>query len=423
MSISGWGIHRPFTNGRNGMVALPGTLGKADLLVSRRDYVTNRARADDRSPIDTQSHQRWLLVRVKPADATLAARGCERSKAMVRLDDDVVTMGSGAGGSLTRTQPKTMPSGPVLRQRRPNVIPLAVRQDRATELQRGVVFALATSDDLPSVMPGVVERIRWLTAVARVEWWVVSDHGSYELAAAAGIADGDRRDLPVGPAGAFVLYGDAIDPALESWLVSLGPLIRRRLADERLEEAAVRLARRNQELEDFAALVAHELKAPLQAALVAADPSPLVGDALDLVDTLLALAGSEPPGADDAGAAAWLDDVLHDLGTGLVLTSAVTTTLPISRGSLRVILRNLLANAVAARAGHVHVATERTEAGWELRVDDDGVGLGDADGYVSGSGLGLSLCRRLAARFGGVLDLAPASGVGTRATLRFTPAP
>jgi signal transduction histidine kinase len=344
---------------------------------------------------------------------------------MVRLDDDAVMMGPEVSGSPACVQPQTVRSRRGVRQRAQNVIPLPVRQGRAEELQRAILFALATADDLASVMPGVVERIRWMTGLSRVEWWVASDVGSFELAAATGVAAGDRRDLPVGPAGTFVLYGDPIDPGLGSWLVSLGPLVRRRLADERLEEAAVKLARRNQALEDFAALVAHELKTPLQAALVAADPSRLVGDALDLVDTLLALAGSEPPAGDDACATEWLDEVLRDLGSGLEVTSGVTTTLPIPLGPLRVILRNLLANAVAARAAHVHVVTERTQAGWELRVDDDGVGLGDGngDGYASGSGLGLSLCRRLAARFGADLELTPGCGGGTRAMLRFAQAP
>ena len=52
-------------------------------------------------------------------------------------------------------------------------------------------------------------------------------------------------------------------------------------------------------------------------------------------------------------------------------------------------------------------------------VDDDGFGLADVDSYTAGSGLGLSLCRRIAARFGGVLELAARPSGGTRATLEF----
>src|ERR1700683_2214637 len=56
---------------------------------------------------------------------------------------------------------------------------------------------------------------------------------------------------------------------------------------ERLAETTMLLARRNEELEDYAALVAHELKTPLLAAISAPDPTPWIQDALELVDTLL----------------------------------------------------------------------------------------------------------------------------------------
>jgi len=54
-----------------------------------------------------------------------------------------------------------------------------------------------------------------------------------------------------------------------------------------------RLARRNSALEDFASLVAHELKTPLQLALLSEDPSGDVERALDLVDAILEVACSE----------------------------------------------------------------------------------------------------------------------------------
>ncbi len=91
--------------------------------------------------------------------------------------------------------------------------------------------------------------------------------------------------------------------------------------------------------------------------------------------------------------------------------------------SLRVILRNLLRNAVAAGARRVDVAAVRTSGSWRLIVDDDGVGLAAVDSYTAGSGLGLSLCRRIVGRYGGVLELAPRPADGTRATLQPAGAP
>jgi signal transduction histidine kinase len=67
----------------------------------------------------------------------------------------------------------------------------------------------------------------------------------------------------------------------------LAPVLRRRWTEERLAQQAVRLARGNQALGDFAALVAHELKTPLELARLQDDLSVGVERALELVDVLL----------------------------------------------------------------------------------------------------------------------------------------
>ena len=202
-------------------------------------------------------------------------------------------------------------------------------------------------------------------------------------------------------------------------LTSLTPIIRRRAAEERLARTTMELARRNEALEDFAALVAHELKTPLQAALFADDPSHPIEEALDLVDDLLESARSEPGGRTFTCTAEVLEQVAGDFRTEVDITSELATALPLPCGPLRVVLRNLIANALAAGARHVHVAAERSPRSWRLLVDDDGVGLADVGSYSTGSGLGLSLCRRIVARFGGALQLAQRPSGGTRATLEF----
>ena len=180
-------------------------------------------------------------------------------------------------------------------------------------------------------------------------------------------------------------------------------------------ELLEQLARRNEALEDFVALVAHELKTPLHAALFADDPSKLVEEALDLVDELLEAASDERPFA-------LVAECLDEIASQVEVSSDVTTTLPLPPGPLRVILRNLLSNAAAAGAGQAHVSAGRSGRSWRLVVDDDGVGLDAPHHYAAGSGLGLSLCRRIAARFGGVLELAPRPSGGARATLEFAEA-
>jgi len=302
-----------------------------------------------------------------------------------------------------------------------NAIELPVRQEfkERDSLEPDMVLALATADDLASGMDAVVGRIRRDSGAARAEWWAEDDHGALELVAVDGIARGGCQSLPLGPAGVFVLHGGRLDRQVELALISLTPIIRRRAAEERLARTTIELARRNEALEDFAALVAHELKTPLQAALVADDPSRPVEEALNLVDGLLEAAQNERDEREFTPVAECLDHAVADLRAEVEITVDLATTLPLPPGPLHVILRNLLSNAVAAGARHVHVAATPASRSWRLLVDDDGVGLAEPGRYTTGNGLGLSLSRRIADRFGGALELAPRPSGGTRATLEF----
>jgi signal transduction histidine kinase len=190
-------------------------------------------------------------------------------------------------------------------------------------------------------------------------------------------------------------------PAADPWQVA-----------DQLASQAARLARRNEALEDFVSLVAHELKAPLNAALLQENKQAAVEQAIDLVDTLLEAARAEDapdswsvPGQALAGA---LDD-LGPIGA-VVVGSCLPIRFPLPAASLRLILRNLVANAVAAGARRVEVSVAPGAADPTLVVGDDGVGLDATEGYAPGSGIGLGLMRRLAGRFGGTVELQPRPG-------------
>jgi signal transduction histidine kinase len=303
-----------------------------------------------------------------------------------------------------------------------SVVEFPVRHDHDRQLEYDIVLELATADDLASAGAHLVEWMRRASGAAGVEWWATRDDDVLELVAATGPAFGRHHELPLGHSGLLVLHGGRLDSQTESVLASLLPILRRRAADERLLRTTIELARRNEALEEYAALVAHELKTPLQAALVADDPLSPVEDALDLVEGLLEAAQNEPGQRAFASAAETLDEAVKDLGAELEITKELTTTLPLPPEPLRVILRNLLSNAVKAGAGHVHVTAVRSSRSSCLLVDDDGVGLAESDRYAAGSGLGLSLCRRIAARFGGVLELDARPSGGMRATLEFAEA-
>jgi signal transduction histidine kinase len=101
----------------------------------------------------------------------------------------------------------------------------------------------------------------------------------------------------------------------------------------------------------------------------------------------------------------------------LAVTTDLPAQLPVPPTVLRLLLRNVVHNAIAAGASSIHVSAKRSSDTWLLDVEDDGVGLESQDRYHSGSGLGLRLCGRVAHRLGTVLNLTPRPTGGTRARL------
>jgi signal transduction histidine kinase len=194
--------------------------------------------------------------------------------------------------------------------------------------------------------------------------------------------------------------------------------VHNRLTADRLAEHAARLARKNEALEDFASLVAHDVKSSLLSGLTSDHPREVLLRALEIVDSILAVTRADRADGGAAQGADCVQQAVADLGDirAEVITTA-TGEFPIPPAALRIVLRNLLANAVAASAGRIFVSAIADEDRCVLVVDDDGVGLGSTDRYATGGHLGLALCRRLLARFGGVLELKPRASGGTRAEL------
>jgi signal transduction histidine kinase len=188
--------------------------------------------------------------------------------------------------------------------------------------------------------------------------------------------------------------------------------------EERLLEQVGRLARKTEALDDFAGLVAHDLKSALLAALRDGDPREGLLRALELVDSILEAVRADPATNGAARLAECVQEAITDLGDGgTEIVASVTGDFPIPPAALRLVLRNLLANAIAAGAERIHVSALAREGQCVLVVDDDGVGLAAADRYTTGTQLGLLLCGRLVERCGGVLELRPRAIRGTRAVI------
>jgi signal transduction histidine kinase len=188
--------------------------------------------------------------------------------------------------------------------------------------------------------------------------------------------------------------------------------------EDQLAEHVARLARKTEALDDFAALVAHDVKSSLLAALRDEDPREGLARALELVDSILAAVRADQAGTGVARLADCVQQAIADLGESRTeIVASVTGEFPIPPDALRLVVRNLLANAIAAGAERIHVSSLARDKQQLLVIDDDGVGLGSDTGYATGAQLGLRLCRRLVERCGGTLELRPRALRGTRAVI------
>ena len=223
------------------------------------------------------------------------------------------------------------------------------------------------------------------------------------------------------------------------------------------------LTRSNTELSSFAFLAAHELKSPLQtlcgfAALLDQVHGPQLDpqgqefvhwilDGVSRMDAVIEdlLAYCSVDAAEMALAAVAVGDVLAEAQNGLeweierrraTITAGPLPLLEADPSQLAQLLQNLLTNALKfvpeGRSPCVHVSAERGADAWTVTVADNGIGVDDEareriftmferlhprERY-KGTGIGLSICKRIVERRGGTIWVEPNPGGGSR--FRFT---
>jgi signal transduction histidine kinase len=215
------------------------------------------------------------------------------------------------------------------------------------------------------------------------------------------------------------------------------------------------------ELGRFAAVASHELQEPARAieralralrdehagglddagrALVERAAA-AAGRLQDMLRDLLSLSqveGREPRALVDVAAGELLEQALGNLEAAIAESGAKVTHAPlptIHADPVQIVqvLQNLIGNAIkfhGDRPPAVHVAAARTDGEWVFSVHDNGVGMEPVEAEsiftsfkrlrpeVPGSGLGLSICKRVVERHGGHIWVKSEPGQGS--TFYFT---
>ena len=236
----------------------------------------------------------------------------------------------------------------------------------------------------------------------------------------------------------------------------------RKLDQDRLRQTAEQLRQSNLELQQFAYVASHDLQEPLRAigtfcemlrrryqGQLDAEGDRWIEFVVDgahrmqaLVQDLLTYSrlesGAKPFAAVDVGEV--FQRAKTNLGSLIDETRAEVTagelpTVPGDALQLVQLLQNLVGNAIKFH-GHepprVHVLAERSDEGWHFAVRDNGIGiepkfhdrifdlfkrLHTSDRYP-GTGIGLSVCRKVVQRHGGRIWVESAPGRGS--TFHFT---
>jgi PAS domain S-box-containing protein len=230
----------------------------------------------------------------------------------------------------------------------------------------------------------------------------------------------------------------------------------RKRTEERLQHYVTELERSNKELDAFAYVASHDLKAPLRAidslaqwiAEDAEDVLPAdsrrhlqtlrqrVKRLEGLLDDLLdySRAGQERAPSEVVDTGVLVAGIVELLAPPSAFTVTVAPHMPILRASkapLEQIFRNLIGNAIKHHHrldGRVEVTAHERRRMWEFVVADDGPGIPAAyhdrifqmfqtlkpRDEVEGSGIGLAVVRKLITSRGGTITVESAEGQGAR---------
>ncbi|HUD98174.1 MAG TPA: chemotaxis protein CheB [Bryobacteraceae bacterium] len=232
------------------------------------------------------------------------------------------------------------------------------------------------------------------------------------------------------------------------------------VTDRKQAEEALRIT--NAELQNFAYALTHDLQEPLRMVvnfteLLGQDYTGKLGKEADqfiaysmegalrieaLLRALLAyweVTEREPGSFASIDCGAVLAKALLNLQAAIAQSGAIITSDPLptvvaEEVMLTQVFQNLISNSIKYRgedAPRIHVSAERAAEGWLFSVRDNGIGIDPQDAgrvfgmfkrlhgtEISGTGIGLALCKKVVERQGGRIWVESESGRG--ATFKFT---
>ncbi|MEO5669560.1 MAG: ATP-binding protein, partial [Ramlibacter sp.] len=231
----------------------------------------------------------------------------------------------------------------------------------------------------------------------------------------------------------------------------------REAAQEELRRHMEKLARSNQELEQFAYVTSHDLSEPLRMMSSYAellkrrygdklgqDADEFIGFIVDgarrmkrLIDDLLLYSrtGREPAIVSGLPLDVVVDDALMNLHAAIEESGATISREPLpriagDRVGLVQLFQNLLGNAIKFRGDappRLSIGVQATEAEWTISVADNGIGIAPeyferifllfqrlhSQTQYEGTGIGLSICKRIVERHGGRIWVESPPGGGS----------
>jgi PAS domain S-box-containing protein len=299
-----------------------------------------------------------------------------------------------------------------------------------------------------------------------LRWAVLAhpDEIDHMTAESARLGEGERLEHEVRTVRAdgswfyaqlVVVMAKDADGAHTGFYSTLRDVSDRKIAEDAVRRTSVELERRNNELEAFAAMVAHDLRQPLQVVggfaqllsqhgvgstderagryLAAIERG--VGTMTGMVESMLeyARAGEAkvPEHLMDSHRVVGdvIDGLQGSMNGGRVIVRDYLPVVRADPAQLARLFQNLIGNALKFRAetgATVRIAADRDGDYWRFTVQDDGIGVGPefADRLFGmfarerrsdcpGTGMGLAICRRIVEHHGGRIWFEAAPGHGS----------